>query len=246
MKKFFLCMMGIFLVGIVFAEETGSLWDTAQNYLEPGQTKTIVQDLHSDNMNDIQSVRSLFCNDNKTTRDVELTMRPWQRKEICMILLNSSNTPIPILFWFTEAILDKDWVPNCQGENTWNMFDKSIKNNILSWITIPASWTIIQRFTYVADKLSSGDIYGCFWFSINKKETLKDGNMFLIIPRKVSYIKVKIRWDVYNFGWLDDMKDVYNINKNSIFTVIAIVLGILIIITIFQKDSKKDKHRKNK
>jgi hypothetical protein len=84
-------------------------------------------------------------------------------------------------------------------------------------------------------------MFWCFGYKIDKEEKIKNWNMFLIVPRKVWYIQIDITWDVYNFGRRDDTKKIYIQYERKIFTVIAIIFGIWIIISIFQKDTKKRK-----
>ena len=49
----------------------------------PGKNNTVVQNIDSDSINDLQSIQSMFCNDKKLTKELMLKMRPGQRKEIC-------------------------------------------------------------------------------------------------------------------------------------------------------------------
>jgi len=244
MKKCMFFVISLLSIGV-------SLWQTdmlwiKQNNLEPGQIKSINQDLHSDNMTDLGNLQSTFCNENKATRDLTLNLRPWQRNEICIAFTNTSKIAIPISFGFAEGSVSNDWVPKCQLTTTGNIFAKSIKGTISTGINIPANGSITQRFTYVANKNSSGGIFGCFGYEINKQETLKEGNLFLIIPRKVWYIQVNITWSVYNFWRLDDMKDTYTEKRNTIYSIIAAILALWILITIFQKDPKKEKYPSKK
>lgn len=240
MKKLFLlvivCIWGI---GISVAQNTS--WVTAQNYLHPGEEKTIIQDLHSENTNDLENIQSVFCNDNTITRDLKLKIRPWEKKEICIAFANLSWKPISIVFWFSEGSIDKSGSPSCKENMTGNLFSKHIKDNIFEWITIPVSGTLTQKFLYVAPKNISGEMFWCFGYKIDKEEKIKNWNMFLIVPRKVWYIQIDITWDVYNFGRRDDTKKIYIQYERKIFTVIAIIFGIWIIISIFQKDTKKRK-----
>ncbi|MEI8008526.1 MAG: hypothetical protein WCI00_03775 [bacterium] len=69
--------------------------------------------------------------------------------------------------------------------STTNDFSKHIIHNTLTGITISASGTVIEKFTYLAPRSASGNIFGCFGYQINQPETIKEGNMFLIVPRKV-------------------------------------------------------------
>jgi hypothetical protein len=84
---------------------------------------------------------------------------------------------------------------------------------------------------------------------VNKQEQIKPGAMFLIVPRKVGYIYINATWSVYNFGRLDDIKNVYISNRSIILKIIIGILAIWIvmsIITIGKKGKKTKKVQKNK
>jgi hypothetical protein len=174
-------------------------------------------------------------------------MRPGQRKEICVAFANQWDKPINVVFWFSEGTNTKEWGPVCQGDmSKGNNFSKYILHNEITWATIPATGILIQRFVYVAPKNASWNIFGCFGYQMGKQEKIKEGNMFLIVPRKVGYISINITGSVYQFWRRDGIKDVYTLNKTSILKAIAAILGLWIIVTIIQISSKKEKHHKKK
>lgn len=232
MKKYIWIFVLFCSISNVFAQQSSISWKNIDNNTI---TKSVTQDLYSDNITDLNNIQSMFCNDSKITKDLTIDLRPWQRKNICIVFINKSNISIPLSFWFSDTIVNNEGLLTC--DVTKNTFSKSIKNNIITWIIIPVSWTIIQNFTYISSKNTSWNINGCFGYQIDKQEKIKDGNMFLIIPRKVWFIYINITWSVYNFWRRDDIKE----SKNTIFKFIAGVLSVWIIITIFQKDKKKDK-----
>lgn len=243
MKKYLLIVSVIGCFGVSLAQ-TNTSWTVANNIVTPGETKTVVQDLGSDNMSDLQDIQSRFCNDNQVTKDLKLTMRPWQRKEICVIFSNPSTTPKDILFWFSEWIL-KDWAPICQADMTpKNTFSKQIKNNSVTGMTLPASWTIIQRFTYIAPKDTTWSVFWCFGYQMSKSESIKEGNMFLIVPRKVGYIYVNITWNAYHFGRRDDIKYTITDNKQTILKIIIAILAVRLVMTIVKTSKKKEAPKK--
>ena len=247
MKKYFLIVLCILFFGISFGQDSNISWNVTDNMVTPGETKKITQDLGSDNMTDLQKIQSRFCNDEKITKDLKLFVRPWQRKEICIAFANQSDKPISLLFWFSEGTFTKEWGPVCKSDIEQNNFSKHIKNSTITWITIAASGTNIQKFTYVASKNASWNIFGCFGYQIAQQEKIKEGNMFLIVPRKVGYISINIIWSVYRFWRRDDIKDVYTLHKSSILKGIVAILALWIIVSIFQTAKKKEKkHHKKK
>lgn len=243
MKKYMWMFLLFCLFGLSFAQDNGASSVSKDNYIDtPGEIKNITQTLASDNGVEIQQIQFRFCNDNKLTKDLELNMRPWQKKQICIAINNQSPKQIPLRFWFSEWIINSTNDLVCGSDKTENKFSRQIAIHQTTGIMLPASGNLIEMFTYIAPKNVSWNTIGCFGYEIDRQEAIKDGNMFLIIPRKVWYIHINITWSVYNFWWLDDIKDTYTKNKNIIFTIIAVILGIWILITIFQKDTKKDKH----
>ena len=247
MKKYFLAILCVGFFGISLAQEANISWNIAQNVVTtPGKTKIITQDLGSDSMTKLQNIQSRFCNDDKITKDLKMVVRPWQRKEICIAFANQSDKPANISFWFTEWTFGEKW-PVCQLDmSTSNSFAKHIINNTRTWITLPASGAIIEKFTYLVPRAASGNMFGCFGYQINQQETIKDGNMFLIVPRKVWYIYINITWSVYNFWRRDNMKDVYAGNKAIILKILIGILAIWLIISIIQTSIKDGKEQANK
>lgn len=247
MKKYFWIILLISFFGFSFAQETNNSWTTIENYLIPGEMKVINQDFNTDNMVDIQNIQARFCNDDKLTKDVKLDMRPWQREEICVILINQWTKPMPLLFWFTEGTIDDNWIPHCQSDMTnKNEFSKKILQNSITWIIIPASWNIVQKFTYISSKSASWNMLGCFGYKIDKEVVKDTGALFLITPRKVGYIYVHMTWSVYQFWRIDSIKDTYINNKSIILKIIIAILSIRIVITLFQTGKKKEKHHTKK
>ena len=197
MKKYFLVILLVGIFGVSFAQETNNFWTSAENYVQPGETKIITQDLNSDNMADLQNIQARFCNNEKVTKDLELYMRPWQRKDICVALVNKSDKPIGILFWFSKGMI-KDWAPTCDSDMTdKNEFSKHILQNTTTGIMVPASGTVIQNFKYSAPNNLSWRTLGCVGYEINKQEQIESGKMFLIVPRKVGYIYILMLLDLY-------------------------------------------------
>ena len=209
--------------------------------LIPWKINTVNQDLRSDNLADLESIQSMFCNGQKLTKELQLQIRPWETKDICVILFNNSSSSIELLFWFTEWVINTDWAETCKADmSNKNEFSKFIINNPTTWITLHASGTSIQKFKYRAPMNASWNILWCFAYQVNKEETIKEGNMFLIVPRKAGNIKMRVVWPVYRLWRRDDIKD----NKDNILKVVIAISILWLIITIFQTDKKKEKNHK--
>lgn len=242
MKNFFWAIIIVFLFSMGFAQETKNIDSDAKNYLKPWEVKTIIQDINTDSMDELQIVQARFCNNNNLTKDLQLEMRPWERKEICIILSNPSNESIDLLWWFSKGILNNEWTPTCQDNMTGNEFSKQIIPNIKTGVTIPASGNVVKIFKYISSKNLTWNTFWCFGFKINKEEKIKNGEMFLIVPRKVGYIYVNMTWSVYNFWRRDDIKDVYTTNKQIVLKILIAILAVRLVYTIVQTGKKKEKH----
>ena len=246
MKKYIWTLVLVGCIGVSFAQNTNISWTKTENFVQPGQNKVVTQDLGSDNMTDLQSIQSRFCNDDVVTKDLNISLRPGQRKDVCIVFSNPSSEPKNITFWFSEGAL-KDWAPICQADmTTGNKFAKYILNNTATGITLPVSGSVIQKFTFVAPKSASWTIFGCFGYQMGQQEKIKEGNMFLIVPRKVWYIYVNITGNVYNFGRRDGMKNSYSTNKSTILKVIIAILAIWLVVTIVKTDKKSERKQSKK
>ncbi len=225
MKKYFLFIACLSVLSFSYAQESILDWDIPENMITtPGETKTISPDLNSESITDIQNIKARFCNDDELTQFLDLEMRPWERKEICVILGNDSDTPANVLLWFSEWVINEDNAPICDGDDSnKNNFAKQIVPRITTGVIVPAYGNIIQKFWYTAPKSASGNVFGCFGFKNNKEEKIESGKMFLIVPRKVGYIYINITWDVYNFGRRDNIKYTCTTNKQ---TILKKIIGI--------------------
>lgn len=251
MKRCLLAMLCISLLGISYWENIVMSWTTgAENYIKPWEIKTIQQDLWANDGEAIQHIRLRFCNEmkeDKFTVGLSLQMRPWQRKEICMVFSNNWTTSLDIFLGFTEGVMNEKWDISCQNDMTnTNNFFKFISPNHTIWITVPANGNIIQRVTYRTPKSASGNIIWCASYKINQKEEIDPWKMFLVVTRKIAPITIIVTWSVYDFWRRDDMKDVYFTHTSSILKVIIVILALSIIVVIFQQDKKKRKPHKKK
>ncbi len=246
MKKYFWIILCVGFFSSVFGQGISISWTGVETQINSWETKKIItQDLGSDNIYDLQKTQARFCNDHKATKDLNLFARPWQRKEICVVFINQSSTPKNIIFWFSEGVKISDWAPSCQADSTYkNIFSKYIKNSTITWVIIPASGTSVQKFTYVVPKNATGNMFGCFGYQMNQKETIKEGNMFLIVPRKVGYISIVVTWSVYQFWRRDDTKEIYTTNKTGILKTLVVIISLTLIRTLFGGKKKTKIHKK--
>lgn len=250
MKKIFLLFFMIFFLGMVRWENTFISWTTQENIVHPWETKIINQSLDKIATTDLKNIRLVFCNasdQKKRKKELILDMRPWQRKEICVMFSNISDKPIGLIFWFAKWWINDNWGITCDEDITnTNDFSKQILYNTLTGIVVPASWSIIKNFSYKSPKDASWQTLGCAVYKLDKEEKIEFWKMFLLIVRNISYIYINNTWNVYNFWRWDDIKDVYTMKKDIILKIIIGILAILIIMTILQKEEKKKPKRPKK
>ena len=251
MKKYFLIVLLIGFFGVSFAQKTGNSWTLAENYVQPGEVKIITQDLKQDTVDDLQNIKLNFCNEfedkNIVTRNLKLEMRPWQSKEICVVLSNEWDKTLNIFLWFSSGTVNDAWNMICDDDmTTKNIFSRYILQVPTTGIIVPNHGNVIRKVKYVAPKNSSGNIVWCAVYKLNQEEKIEPGKMFLIVVRKVGYIQINIVWSVYQFWRWDNFKDFYAINKAGILKVIIAILVFWIIVTILQTTKKKEKHHGKK
>lgn len=235
-------LLALCIQGMVYAQDTTKDLD---NYLEPGQVKTVIQDISSDNLQSLQNIQARFCNDEKNlTRDITLEMRPGQRKEICIVVNNLSQESVWLVWWFTQANKNDVDVLVCGWDmSTTNDFAKAISPRPTSEITIPAGGSTIHRFIYTAPHNATGDQAGCFGYQMQQQEEREPGAMFAVIPRKVGYINIHISGERYPFWRVNNLATLYTNHKQIILKTIIAILSVWLFITIIKtiKQSTKDK-----
>ena len=255
MKKFVFITLIIIFFGTTFWENMYDSWIFWKTEPQSGKVKILNQnvDLNAtmNASNDLDNIKAEFCNPteqtiNTITDSLTLKMKPWQRKKICTVFFNISDKPINILFWFSEWTLDINGDHVCDGNMANNKFSKSILQKSPTEITIPAQWNVIKMFYYLAPKTSSWDIYGCLAYKINKSRELKEGDIFLIVVRKIRYLHMIITWNKYNFWWLYDIQDIYEANKNNILSLLVLIIWLWLIVTIFTTIKSKENHNHKK
>ena len=248
MKKYGRSILIISFCGISLANNTEKIEET---HAKSVPTQTIIQNINpiSDTTKDLNDIQLSFCNDNDakvTTPALSLYMRPWQKKEICTVLSNNWDKTLNIFLWFSYWTLNKDGTIVCDSDMTNNnMFSKFITQSPTTWIIVAAHKNVIKRVNYIASKYKSGIIFWCAAYKINKKESIETGKMFLIIVRKSAPISINIRWPIYQFWRRDDLKN-DTIKNPSILKIIISILGILLIINIFNTTKKCNVQNKKK
>ena len=239
-------MLLILCFWFVFAQETKSWTVNDDSYIDkPGEVKIVTQDLPSADIDEINVVQTMFCNDNQLSKNLSLSIRPWQRKNICVVFSNTSDEPVNVEVWFSEWEINNVWTVVCNKDMQDNTFNNQI-TKYSTGIVIPASGNVVKLFQYATSKDATGKILWCFGYKINKQFKINTWDMFLIIPRKVGHITIDMSWSIYNYGWRDDVKFAYTDNKQIVLKVLIGILAIWLIATIAKPNKKKSEEKSKK
>lgn len=223
-----------------------------ENIKGDGSTEAIIEpSIDKTSVNDLYKIRMFFCNDGiddkKLTLQANMQARPGQEKNICFFVYNQLQEKTNITVSLYEWKKDGNGV-SCADIPKNDIFVPMIRNST-GWIfplSLSSQEQLVKNFKIQIPKESTGTIYWCVWFSIDGAATKWSWDIFTVIMRKAMPIKISITWDVYNFWRRDDIKGEYNENKASIVKFIIAILAVLLIMTIFKKDKKKEKHHNKK
>ena len=128
MKKYILLIFLVSILGYVLWENT----PISENIVQSWSNRTMSQNLNITAPEDLKNIKAQFCNQEMRSKSLSLEMRPWQRKNICIVLFNTSDKPISLIFWFSSWKYNKDNVPICDGDiGMTNTFSKHILNNTI-------------------------------------------------------------------------------------------------------------------
>jgi hypothetical protein len=200
-------------------------------------------------MEQLQNVGVRFCDqwmtEKTVTSDFLRFIRPGQSKEICIWFFNSSDKPINIVAWFSEASLSW-WKFVCESEfvKKNDFLNRFRQDWVWKIITVSPKSNIIKKAYFYSDSLWSGDEYWCLVYKIAENDSAPRWTIFNVIMRQAISMKFTITWDVYNLQWWDDIKyDVKN-NINDIMKIVIVIIVFLLWVEIVKmaRSKKKSKH----
>ncbi len=200
------------------------------------------------NSNHLDSLSFYFCDDGfddiKPNQDIFL--RPWQKKEICLLFVNSSEDyEMPLSVWFVDADIWSDWKFICSNDNNTWMFFNLLKLNQEDFDMILNPWQkFIKKIIFEAPKNLTWEIYGCIWYFINKDLAKTADGLFTIVNRKVWLFKANISWDVYKWWFIDDIKFFVKNNQSILIKIFIFVVAVLLLqslYSIFKSHKSKSK-----
>ncbi len=244
-KKALLLMIFLSLCALVSAENIQET--TTKNISEPTVVTQTISDEIADN--DLFQILMFSCDDwideNKIKNKFMISVRPWQQKDMCLLVYNKLEKKVDINLSFYEWKKDKDMVSCWDVSHEGDKFMPLIEN--ISWwifsLSLSSGQQIVTTFKMKLPKNSStGVIYWCIWATIDWSISQKPWDMLGIIVRKYIPATITVTWPVYNLWWRDDIKDT---NNKALFLKIIIgILALLLILSVINPQNKKEKYHK--
>lgn len=238
----FLCATG------TYAAETGEI-STGDTNNTGHYTQQM--ELNQGGITDINKTLITFCNNGLTQKDlktqISLISRPGEVKDLCIMFLNEMNTGTNFYPQFSEGIKDKQGIISCKDKGTGNTFSNLVREDFASMkLWIEPHTQLYRKFHLNVPIKATGDIYGCVAYYIDGGYTHQSWAVFGMLVRKVSPITINIMGKPYHLWRRQDFKDIYKTNQSSILKVIAWIIVLQIIISIFKSGKKKEEKHHHK
>lgn len=161
-----------------------------------------------------------FCNDKTTvwwTKALQMTAKPWEEKEVCILLNNDWPTPLKIWLNFVDgsSTSDADAKKACQPEDTKTYFGQYISAED-TWFLINPKQTIQTIVKAKFPDWYAGMAYWCTTFQVLDNSPENTG-MFKVVSRRANFV------DIYVDGkinvWLEltweNNSSISNISNNK-------------------------------
>ena len=200
----------------------------------------------------LEYIGARFCDKWKVEVAENMSIRPWQTKDVCIVFYNKNTTgnDIKIVAWFTEGELQKNDVVNCQDTfSSWVFF--SLLSNFKEsdyTITLAPGKQLIRHIRVSIPQDMTGNIYGCVAYQLDQKKPENVVGMFYVVNRKAAPFYIKIQWDIYTYAWklIDNIKFFRIDNQMIVLQTIAGILSILLIYYIVAAVTwkKSENHKK--
>lgn len=162
-----------------------------------------------------------FCNDKTIvwwTKALQMTAKPLEEKEICILLNNDWPTPLKIWLNFVDgsSTSDADAKKACQPEDTKTYFGQYIAAED-TWFLVNPHQTIQTIVKAKFPEWYAGMAYGCTTFQVLDSQAQAWSGMFKIVSRRANFL------DIYVDGkiniWTDftgeDNPSIVNISNNK-------------------------------
>ena len=229
--KYFLIIVSVILSSFVFAQN-----EVENNVTTETKELTDQLDMWLVHNNQINKVVLKFCNEwlwaNQLTSTIDLTMRPNQKKEVCVAIVNQSNDTLEIVWSVVPGSINANGNMVCSnaGELIWDVF----VSNFAAFSEPVVLWPQEQRIDYFvlsANEIASGKYNACFAINLTTTEKLSANSPFNLVIRKAGNIKISVEWGLYRFQWFNDI--LFFIEKNTrIISIIGLVACGLLLLSV--------------
>ena len=226
-----------------YAAETGSV--KTDNSDGSWWYYTQQMELNQGGINDVNKTMMAFCNDGLAQKDlktqVSLISRPGEVTNLCVMFLNELDTGTNFYPQFSEGVKNEEGIIGCRDKGTGNIFSNLVREDFASmklWIEPHTQY--YHTFHLNVPIKATGDIYGCVAYYIDGGYTHQTWAVFGMLVRKVSPVTIKIVGKPYHLWRRQDFKDIYKTNQSLIFKIIAWILVLRIIMSIFNSGKKKE------
>lgn len=237
--RYFLIFVSIVLGSFVFAQNE----QVESNVSTWTKSLTDQLDMGLVHNNQINKVVLRFCNNwfewKQLTTSLDLVMRPNQKKDVCIALVNQSNDSVSIVGSVVPWSINTNWNMVCSnagdltGEFVVSKFDG------FSWIVLKPQQELVKYFTLSSSDVASGKYYSCFAINLTTSEKLSANSPFDLVIRKAGNIKTTVIGQPYRYQWFDDILAWLDKQTRMIATIGIIVCGLLLVYILFPIGNKK-------
>jgi len=252
MKLFKIIVLFLCFGFIISCSSLAQSWTIQNNW----DYKQLIESLEIWNTvsNKINNISFYFCNSwleyKNLTTFLEMSIRPGENKNICMIFVNKSDEKFDIIAGFTKWNIsnpsDRVFDIICETDITWkNTFSNLIQNSYKNEFPLSGKEIKIKNFSIKIPQTMSWIIYSCSMFKIKwNLQTTAWSSMFNIETAKKMPIQINITWNVYRYWPIEIISN----NMQNILKWFITIIWVLLLISIIQMVSKTDnkKYKKNK
>lgn len=227
--RYFLLAVSVVLSSFVFAQnENVNNVTTGTNVLNDQLNMWLVHN------NQINKVVLKFCNNgfaaDQLSSSLDVVMRPGQKKDVCVALVNQSNAAVTIVGNLVPWSINPNGNMVCSnaGEFTGDVTSSDFTAFAEPVILWPQEQSI-KYFTVSASDIASGKYYTCFTINLNTTQKLSENSPFNLVVRKAGNIKINILGTPYRFQRFDDALSLVKHHTRNIALIGLIACGLLLI-----------------
>ncbi|MDD3262877.1 MAG: hypothetical protein PHR61_03440 [Candidatus Absconditabacteria bacterium] len=229
--KYFLIIVSVILSSFVFAQN-----EVKNNVTTETKELTDQLDMGLVHNNQINKIVLKFCNEglgaNQLTSTIDLTMRPNQKKEVCVAIVNQSNDTLEIVGSVVPGSINANGNMVCS--NAGELIGDVFVSNFAAFsepVVLGPQEQRIDYFVLSANEIASGKYNACFAINLTTTEKLSANSPFNLVIRKAGNIKISVEGGLYRFQWFNDI--LFFIEKNTrIISIIGLVACGLLLLSV--------------